>query len=178
MRRKSYPDDLSDIEWMIIQTQIEKKASRRGRKALHSKRELLNTIFYLLRTGCSWRHLPHDFPPWKTVYTQFWRWRKANFFEKIHHVIRKELRKRLGREEEPSGGIIDSQSIKTTERGGVKGYDGGKKIKGRKRHILVDTQGFILTAKVTEANMNDRDGLEYLLAKKEELFKKLKKNMG
>lgn len=116
--RKRYPDDLSDYEWNWIKDLLALQANKSGRKPLHSRREILNAIFYLLRTGCSWRHLPHEFPPWKSVYTQFRRWKLGKFFEEMHDFVREELRSLLNRTREPSAGIADSQSVKTTEKGG------------------------------------------------------------
>ena len=119
--RRPYPDDLSDQEWNQIEPILEKVKKIKGRPPVHNRREILNALFYLLRTGCSWRHLPHDFPPWKAVYGQFLRWRQRGILEEIHHILRKELRILMGREEEPSAAVIDSQSTKTTEKGASQG---------------------------------------------------------
>jgi transposase len=115
---KGYPDDLSDIEWALIKEVLpENKEETRGRPLKHTKREMLNAIFYLLRTGCSWRHLPHAFPPWKSVYTQFLRWREQGVYEKLVMVFRDKWRGSQGRSPRASGCIVDSQTVKTTEKG-------------------------------------------------------------
>jgi putative transposase len=162
MERQGYPTDLTDAEWAYLAPHLP-PASPRGRPRVHSYRVIVNAIFYLVRGGCAWRLLPRDLPPWRTVYHYFRVWRDDGTWERLNAALREQLRVRQGREAQPSAGIVDSQSVKTTGVGGPRGYDGGKKINGRKRHVLVDTQGFVLRATVHEANIADRDGIKLLL---------------
>jgi putative transposase len=167
-----YPSDLSDREWQMLAPLLP-PAKPGGRPRTSNLRRILNGIFYLLRSGCQWRMLPRDYGPWSTAYDYFRTWRLDGTWERIHTLLRERVRRLAGREPTPSAAIIDSQSVKTTERGGPHGYDGGKKVNGRKRHLLVDTLGLLLRVIVHAANVQDRDGARLVLAGLQQRFPRL-----
>ena len=158
-----YPSDLTDEQWQLIQPLFPKPA-RQGRPREHPYRCLVDACFYLARTGCQWRQLPNDLPPWPTVSGYFYRWVKQKLWEKINTHLREKARVAEGRKSTPTAGIIDSQTIKSTECCEARGYDAGKKINGRKRHVVVDTLGLLLWVLVLPGNVQDRDGAKLLLA--------------
>jgi transposase len=158
-----YASDTTDAEWALIEPWMP-RPKRLGRRRKTKLRCVVDALLYILASGCQWRMLPKDFPPSSTVQGYFYRWLKDGTLWRINHALVMAAREAEGREASPSAGIIDSQSVKTTEMGGPRGYDAGKKINGRKRHILVDTCGFLIGLVVHPADIQDRDGAPWLIA--------------
>lgn len=172
--RQAYSTDLTDQEWQILELLVPGQRPR-GRKIEYERPEIVNAIFYLNRNGCTWRNLPHDFPPYKTVSHYYQAWRRDGTWQASHDALRTQLRIATGRHAQPSAGILDSQSVNMTEQPGERGYDAGKNIKGRKRHLLVDTMGLLLMLVVHKASIQDRDGARLVLETAYPCFPNLKR---
>ncbi len=172
MCETNYPSDLTDEQWQVIRPLLP-KPSKRGRPAI-DRRDILDAILYVARTGCQWRQLPIDFPNWKTVYTVFWRWRQAGIWERIHDTLRKRVRQAAGKKRTPTAAILDSQSVRTAEGSDIRGYDAGKKITGRKRHLAVDTLGLVWAVVVHGADWQDHDGACLVLMQLREHCRRLR----
>lgn len=172
MKKKAfYSTNLTENQWKIIE-----KIINNQRKRKHDLRDILDGLFYLVKTGCQWRMLPVSFPPWNTVYYYYRLWKNTGLIEEIHDILRGIIRKMAGRNESPSAACIDSRSVKTTRSGSeCVGVDGGKKIKGRKQHIVTDTMGLLLAVKVHAANIHDSKAAESVLEKLQWRFENLTK---
>src|SRR3989440_1326535 len=162
--RKAYPSDVTDAEWEILEPLIP-AISEEAAHIKYTRREIVNGILYVLRSGCPWRLMPHDLPAWGSVYDYFRQWQKQGVWDQVLEALRRQKRKKQGRDEEPSAAVIDSQSIKTSAvRGPEKGIDMGKRIWGRKRNLLVDSQGDLMEVKVTAASASDLSAGKKLLS--------------
>lgn len=162
MRRKHYPSDLTDDEWHMLEPLIPPERPG-GRPRKWNMRDIVDGIFYVVRGGCAWRMLPGDFPPWRTVYHYFRAWRDSGDWQHIYDELHTRVRVKAGRNPQASAGIVDSQSVRITDRGGVHGFDGGKKVNGRKRHIVVDVLGFPVFVEVHAADITDRESARSVL---------------
>lgn len=175
--QQGYPTDLNDTEWMKIAPYLPEVRST-GAPRKHSWRTILNAMFYVVKNGCVWRALPHDFPAWQTVYHYFRLFRQTGVWEQLNTILREAVRVKAGKEPQASVMIVDSQSVKSAEGGEQRGFDGGKHVSGRKRNLLVDTLGLVVVAKVTAANVQDVHAgkqLFWVLSQKPELLTRLQK---
>lgn len=160
----SYASSLTDAEWTLVADLFELPAGSRGRPVKYERRSMVDACCYVLRTGCAWTMLPKSYPPWLAVHKSFSRWAQQDKFEQLQRRLREQWRQRLGRESSPSAAIIDSQSTRISPQGGISGFDAGKKVKGRKRHLVVDSLGLLLAVSVTAASVQDRDAASAAMA--------------
>ena len=174
MKYQTYPTDLTDRQWNCIKDLLP-AAKPGGRPRSVDMRLIINAILYVVVSGIQWRMLPKDYPKWKTVYDYFRTWRNDGTWQRIHDSLRAQVRQQAGRHKHPTAGCLDSQSVKTTQIPGVRGYDKGKNVNGRKRHILVDTLGLLLVVVVTAASVSDPAGARLLLARLGGAGKKLRR---
>jgi putative transposase len=168
-----YPTDLTDSQWVIIQALIP-PAKPGGRPRSLDVRQVVNAILYVAVGGIQWRMLPREYPKWQSVYSYFRDWKRSGTWKRIHDTLRAKERRRVGRHKHPTGGCLDSQSVKTTAVPGTRGFDKGKLVNGRKRHVLVDTLGLLMAVVVTAASVQDRDGAKLLFARLGGACKKLR----
>ncbi len=177
MTQQLYPSDLTDSQWDIIQGLIP-AAKLGGRPRSLDMRQVVNAILYIVVGGIQWRMLPREYPKWQSVYSYFRAWRNDHTWQRIHDTLRAQVRRRAGRHKHPTGGCLDSQSVKTTAVPGTRGFDKGKLVNGRKRHVLVDTLGLLMTVVVTAASVQDRDGAKLLFSRLGGACKKLRRIWG
>ena len=173
MTQPRYPTDLTDSQWVIIQELIP-PAKPGGRPRSLDMRQIVNATLYVVVGGIQWRMLPKEYPKWQSVYSYFRDWKRAGIWKRMHDTLRAKVRQRTGRHKQPTAGCLDSQSVKTTAVPGSRGFDKAKLIKGRKRHVLVDTQGLLMAVAVTSAAVQDRDGARLLLTRLDGACKKLR----
>lgn len=159
----AYPSNLTDTQWHYIEKELE--AAMLSRKRIRPLRSIIDAIFYVSKGGIQWRCMPSDLPPWQTVYYYYRKWRQNGFWQWLHDLLYQKVRRQAGKADSPSVGIMDSQSVKTCQTGGQRGYDAAKRIKGRKRHLLVDTLGLLIVLIVHRADIDERQGAKYLLGR-------------
>jgi putative transposase len=174
MQNQMYPTDLTDRQWQCIMPLIP-PAKLGGRPRSVDMRAVINAILYIVVTGAQWRMLPKDYPKWQTVYHYFWQWRADGTWQRLHDTLRAEVRRRAGRHKHPTAGCVDSQSVKTSAVAAERGFDKGKQVNGRKRHLLVDTLGLLLAVAVTAASVSDPAGARLLFGRLGGATKKLRK---